>query len=50
MSEQFWLSEKLVGGHNAITTFSKVMNMPAPPARRIATIDLIQNEGFLPTV
>ena len=26
------------------------MNMPAPPARRIVTINLIQNEGLLPTV
>ena len=26
-------------GHSAMTTFSKVMNMPAPPARRIVTKD-----------
>ena len=50
MSEQFWFLEKLVGGYNAMTTFSKVMNMPAPSARRIVTINLIQNEGLLPTV
>ena len=35
-------------GHNAMTTFSKVMNMPAPPAHRIVT--RIQNEKLLPTV
>ena len=35
-------------GHSAMTTFSKVMNMPAPPARRIVT--KIQNERLLPTV
>ena len=35
-------------GHNAMTTFSKVMNMPTPPARRIVT--KIQNEKLLPTV
>ena len=35
-------------GHSAMTTFSKVMNMSAPPARRIVT--KIQNERLLPTV
>ena len=35
-------------GHNAMTTFNKVMNMPAPPTRRIFT--KIQNEKLLPVV
>ena len=34
--------------HSVMTTFSKVMNMPAPPACRIVT--KIQNERLLPTV
>ena len=35
-------------GHNAMTTFSKVMNMPAPPARSAFT--KIQNKKVLPVV
>ena len=35
-------------GHSTMTTFSKVMNMPAPSARRIVT--KIQDERLLPTV
>lgn len=35
-------------GHTAMTTFSKVMNMPAPPARSAFT--KIQNEKVLPVV
>ena len=35
-------------GHNAMKTFSKVMNMPEPPTRRIFT--KIQNKKLLPVV
>jgi hypothetical protein len=35
-------------GHNAMTTFNKVMNMPAPPTKRNFT--KIQNEKVLPAV
>jgi hypothetical protein len=35
-------------GHNAMKTFTKVMNMPAPPTLRIFT--KIQNEKLLPVV
>jgi hypothetical protein len=35
-------------GHNAMTTFSKVMNMPAPPGHQAFT--KIQNKKLLPAV
>jgi hypothetical protein len=35
-------------GHNATTTFNKMMNIPAPPTRRNFT--KIQNEKVLPVV
>jgi hypothetical protein len=35
-------------GHSGMTIFSKVMNMPAPPTRRVFT--KIQNEKVLPVV
>ena len=39
---------EIARGHSAMTTFSKVMNMPALAARRIVT--KIQNERLLPIV